>query len=683
MEGYVPDNQTYFATLPPEELIGALDYKAQSFYGFLEDSGFYYVLYRMYRAYYGANLGENLLDTDFVFDSAMIQRSGTAGQKLKLKINHYRALLKIARQLIISDKPEVACRASNTDTKSLAATYLGNALFDYYWDEEDLKGVFSDAVERALALTEGWIHCPWKTEMGDIYEEGEGVELRHGETEYETGTVLDVIRDPYNKGKHYWRMFRTTKSKFELAAKYPEQAEDILNVSHDSKDYQLSQSFGFNRSKVDNDEQIPLYIFYHERCEALPKGRIFVYTGDVWLEDGEMVYDHMPLYCIAPEKILDTPFHWSPAIDILGIQQGIDKLGSSIFTNNAAFSMQSIWTKKNDPVSTTKIGEGLQNIQSEEMPQPLQLTNTAKETFDFRRELGTEMETLLSISSTVRGKPEASLKSGSALALVVSQSIQFANVLESSYNTAISDVGYQTIFNIFSFAPGERIATMVGASNRTFQKTYNPKELAAIRRVVVERVNPLSKTFAGRIQLADNLLDKGMIKSMDQYLGFLTDGNTQRLTEGSRNETFAIQWENEQMRQGIAVEVMISDNHKMHYLDHKALLDAEGRRDPELAQIITQHMQMHHDLWAQASPTMLAITGQEPPPQGTGGQAPAQPQPGGGGNPEPAPIAEPVGQMGDPREGEQQPNTPNMPSLPEGTPAGAVDEYEQQLGGLI
>ena len=51
------------------------------------------------------------------------------------------------------------------------------------------------------------------------------------------------------------------------------------------------------------------------------------------------------------------------------------------------------------------------------------------------------METLSGVNSVARGNPEASLQSGTALAMVQSQALQFMSGLQQSYIQLIEDVG--------------------------------------------------------------------------------------------------------------------------------------------------------------------------------------------------------------------------------------------------
>jgi hypothetical protein len=106
------------------------------------------------------------------------------------------------------------------------------------------------------------------------------------------------------------------------------------------------------------------------------------------------------------------------------------------------------------------------------------------------------METISGINSVTRGQPEASLKSGNALALVQSMAIQFISGLQQSYVKLIEQVGTQLINNLKDYAKAPRVAAIVGKNNRTELKEFIGDDLQAINRVVVDMGNALSRCLA-------------------------------------------------------------------------------------------------------------------------------------------------------------------------------------------
>jgi hypothetical protein len=685
----VPGTKPYFATLPADELIGELHGKIEGFYNDLLETGIYALLDRLYRAYYGANLAGKS-GTGQIFDSAELGRGGKSGEIVKAKVNHFRSLIRHALQLATSTKPAYACRATNSDYKSQSQAVLGNGLIDYYLREKKLQGFLTKAVENGYVIFEGWIHGRWSATSGEVYgrHPETGAEIKEGDVEYSVHTLLDVVRDVNRTDdeEHLWRCVRRKENRFDLAARHPELADRILSASCDDYRYENMESFAFNLGPTRKDEDLlTVWTFYHMKSDSMEAGRIFEFVADIPLIDGPIPYRQIPLHRFSPDRLIGTCYGYSPAVDILGPQQALDILDSTIMTNQAAHGVQSVWTKKGDPLTVTQLGSGMKNLQSEVKPEPVQLTHTAPEIFNRRQELIGEMETIFGISATVRGNPEANLKSGSALALVVSQSVQFASMSEAAYNTLIEDVGTDLINLLRDFSQTKRVAIIMGASSRPFQKTFSADDLAQINRVVVEATSPLSKTISGRLEIAKDLFDKGLIETPKQYVNILLTGQLEPAIEGSTHELLNIRAENEELREGRPGKALITDLHPDHVKEHRSILsNPEARKNPALIAQTTQHIQEHINLWRSMDPALLMLLNLPPPPPppappgmmpppGAGGP-PAAGAPGPGG-PGPAPGAQVMAKTG-PTEA-QMPRDPNMPSLPPGSPEGAQAAYQK------
>lgn len=615
------NNHQYWATLTDQEFIDAANGKVNDYHSYLEDSGIYWVLVRCYLAYYGANLSSRKIGQ--MFEGAKLDISDN--KTIKLKLNHYRNVLKHALQLTTSQKPALSCRSTNTDQKSQAQTILGAGLVDYYIREKNYGKIFSQATEYGLALFEGWIHSPWRKDIGDVYEFDEETNqtVYQGDVDPNVHSMLAVIRDvEIEHDRHQWLMVEEFANKWDLGAEYAKGNEELYQkiVNTSSNDTNTNRvdrlnNYISNRTTRIKNDQIKIYTFYHEKSPAMPDGRVVKFIDGAILSDKKMPYRKMPLNCIKPDSILESPFPYSPAFEIIGAQQGIDVLATAIMTNNGINSVQKVWTQTGDNVTSTDLGNGVTHLQSKTKPEGLNLTQSAPETFKFLEMLIGTIETLSGISSTVRGNPESNLKSGAALALVVSQSIQFASLFEQNYNKMIEDEGTDLIDKLRVFAKTPRVAAIMGEASRPYQKSFSADDLSEINRVVVEQANALSKTVAGRIQLADTLLEKNMIENPKQYLAVIATGQLDPTTENPLLRLYNIRAENEELRKGNAVRSVVTENHADHIKEHSILVEnPDAKQDPELMNLVLGHIQEHIDLWRSADPALLMITGQQPPP---------------------------------------------------------------------
>lgn len=665
----------YWASLPPEEFINECHARIREFYDDLQMTGLDVVIAKAYRYYYGGD------ETGALFESARLSRGGKQGQLTLQKTNHYRNVLKHILQLATANRPAFKSRSRNTDYQSQAQTILADGILDYYLREEDLNELLVMAGEYALSTTEGWIHCPWDASLGEKIVDGRS----KGDMRFTAHSILDVPRPIRVKtGKFPWLCVREFVNKWDLIAQFPHLKDQILENASTFEDYEDFESFTLNireNDLIDSDDLCVKWTFYHKKTPALPQGRMAEFVGQLPLNDGQLAYKRIPLHRVRPDSLLDSPYSYSPGIDLLGSQQAFDILNSILMTNNATLGVNNIWTKPNDNIAVTTLKNGMNHLQSQTKPETVQLTASAPEAYNLRGLQIKDLETLSGISSTVRGQPEASLKSGNALALVVSQSVQFASAFEMSCNALFEDVGTSIIEHLQKFAVMPRTAVLVGKFNQPMIREFTGADLSSVDRVIVDQQSALAKTVAGKVELANNLMQQGLIKDPNQYITVLTTGNLDPAMEGAQSQMLNIRAENEALQRGEQVEVIVSENHAKHIEQHNTLLEnPEAKKNPALVQVTLDHIQKHLDAWRNADPAILMITGQQPPPPPPGmmpGAMPGQPMP----PQEPGMQAEGTA----PSDAGMTPpelGAPSLPNLPPDTPPqaqAAYDQFQQNL----
>lgn len=642
----------YWASIEdPKELLDHLDHKTRNYYDDLRSIGLINIWERSYRAYYGGRVGSYTYNSP-LFESSRLSSAGAQGEKTRLKANHFRNLIRHLHQLVTQNKPNIQARAANTDYKSQAQTILANGLIDYYWREKNVGSSIRDCAELSLVFGEAFIHAPWDPLAGEIYTyDANNRPMYEGDQKYEIYQPINVIRDPANKShkQNNWMTIKSVSNRWDLIAKFPQAEEEIKRAeSYDYAD-DIEPTFQLRGGNdPDCSDIVPLYTFYHKRTDTMKDGRIVVYLKNVILYDGVLPYKNIPLFRLASEQLYDTIYGYSMAFDLLGVQEGIDELHTTLMSNNKTFGIQSVWVNSSDKLQVSSIGTGMKLFKSETEPKPVQLTKSAPESYTYLDKLEQTAEMLSGISSTVRGSPEASLKSGNALALVVSQSVQFASGFEEAVNRTIEEVGTGLIDNLRDFSNTERVANIIGEAQRPFAKEFQADDLSEINRIVVDEVNPLSKTVAGRVEIANNLLQQGMIKDPDQYLMVLSTGSLDAITENSNTEMLLIRAENEDMREGKQVQAVMTDNHALHIREHKAVLNSpEARTNPQLVMNVLAHIQEHINLARQMDPALAQILGQLPLPPAMPGAQMGNPT-----APQGAPAQQPV----------------KMPNVPPGSP---------------
>lgn len=679
------DSLTYFAAKEPEQTASVLMEKADSFYNNLSSNAYMDKLERMWRFYHGA-YSEGYGDGPH-----SISFTGEQGELVSVPVNHFRNLAQHIFVMITATRPVMEARAVNTDYKSLAQTQLANGILDYYMREKNLEDAIKKATELSIVLGSAYVKMEWNANTGrevdaDVNEEGDEAEIFYeGEVEFTTASPFDVVVDGTKENwDHEWIMLRSFKNRFDLAAKYPEKEEEILGMP--SKD-EMS-SYRYTIMSNDKTDDIPIYEFYHKKTPSIPEGRYMLFAGpDAILADSELPYREIPVYRIAPNDILGTPYGYSPMFDIYPIQEGINSLYSTIMTNQNAFGVQNLFVQRGSDLSVSQLEGGLNLVEGNQKPEPLSLAETPEEVFKFLEILIQSAETISGVNSVARGNPQASLESGSALALVQSMSLQFISGLQQSYVKLIEDCGTALINILKDYAHSPKLIALVGKHNQSYLKEFTGDQISDINRVIVDMGNPLSRTIAGRVQMAGDLLQMQAIKNPEQYFQVMNTGRLDSLYEGEMSELLSIKQENEKLIEGINPLVAPTDRHRMHILEHKSVLsNPDLRSNPELVKIAMDHIQGHLQALRETDPDLLQLVGEQPLNPIGSGQLPAEGLPTDGMSPQatggadvlaapPSDIAPLDQEPGPGQQSVKNPGGPNLPTPPapfENNPSGYV-----------
>lgn len=624
----------YWASLELEKLAPAMMGKVETYKKFLESSGKLSELRKSYDAFFGE---VDIQDVD---------------QSLKaIKINHYASWVRNIHNMVTSSRPAWEAQAVNTDLKSQADTQLAGGLLDYYMREKQIENKLTDAACMALFLKEGWISLGWNATGGNVYGQNpeNGQPINEGDFEVGTHALTDVTRDVHRRDmNHSWYILRGFENKWDLAAKHPELAEKIANIQYD---YKKESQYEFGNYKnvhsiEDDADLIPTYTLFHEKTDALKSGRMTkIINDEITLFDGPLPYKRVYLFPVMAGAHFQQAFGHSYLMDLLPVQEAIDATYSAILTNQAANAVQNFQVPKGAAPSIIKLDGGMNLIEYDPKAGKLEsmdLLKTAPEVFSFAGNLIQQGDLISNVSQIGRGDAPANM-SGTAMALLQQQAIQSTSGVQTSYTLALESVGTALIELLQTFAVVPRLALIAGKSKRSMMKEFSNKDLNGIGRVFVNRANPLTKTGAGRMEIANNLLGvEGMISTPEQYIGVLTTGNVEPLYQRDNSQRMNILSENESLMAGEKVQAILTDDHPEHVLEHSCVLDSpEARQDPKVVQATLAHIQEHMDIAKTMDPAMAQLLKQQsifqqPPPQMPEGGAPG------------GPVAEPLPDLNNP-----------------------------------
>lgn len=678
----------YFTNLSADKLGSAILERVESYFQALTASGQLDAITSSLRCYYGGPYNSTAGNTKY------ISRSGKYGQLRKARVNHVRNLGLHLLQLATSQRPTPQPVAINSDAAAQEAATLAKGVLDYYARFKSVDQLLRAACERAIVTGEGFIDTYWDENVGQVIAQDGSNMLHEGDLAFNVMSALEVAREirPVSAGIGDWVVLIKPANRYDLIAKYapmPAEGEELpeevkkkgdevrkalLNAPKCSSEgrFRNRRPWGaiLQNNVSTSEDCIAVFEFRHNKTPACPGGKLVKMTeGGIVFEEGDLPFENISVRRLSASEMIDTPLSYSPLFDLLGIQEIIDALYSAITSNQMAFATQLIFALKSADFDYRQLAQGITLLEGNDpnaKPEPLNLTQTPAEVFNFVEKLEHAMETISGVNATVRGNPEYSLKSGSALALIQSQAIQFASTLQHQYAKLVEDVYTDMLALLQRHADSPREITIIGKFNRAYVKDFVGADLGGIKRVVVDAGPAVGQTLAYKTEVARDLLQNGLIKRPEEYLAVINTGRLEPMLEGDTAELILIQKENEDLKEGKPVHALPIDRQLLHIQEHRcAAADPQARNDPARIKAISDHILEHVGFLADPAliplmmvlgETPLAMAGMAPPDAGGMNDKGSPPAPKGK-----APGASASGNLPT----EPQNNQPEQPNMPE------------------
>ena len=630
------DPEVYFAAEDKDNIGEILVDKATVYNFGFQDHTFFDTIYRSYLMYYG-------LDHKYRTGTRGLGKSGKRGELQRVKVNRYRSNIQHLVSLLTQQRPAFDCRAVNSDPESLIQAELGNRILDYVLRDKHFDKYRRQVVEHALVYGEGYLVLDWDVDAGDDAavvsgEDQEDKIRKTGDITMSVYTPFDVVKDTtFDTDEQDWYIFTKLFNKYDVVEKYAKGRskkqkvlkERILAASKVDELFDFKLDL-YNFDDGTETDLIPVYEFRHKKSPSLPEGRLvkFLSDGSV-LTDTPLPFKSINVFKMSPAHMFGTAYGYSPAFDVQGLQQGFDRLYSSVLTNNLTFGLQNILVDNNANLSQISLKGGMRflRVNPEARVTPLQLTNSAPETYQLKDRISGDMGEGVGVNDALKGQVPQGVTSGTALSYLGSASLQYLSGLDNS-KTSFEEELMTAIINMYKdFADTPRTATLVGRNKKSYLKDFKGSDLININRVVVDAGNPLTKTLAGRIQLAEQFVQMGMIKTPADFLQVIESGSLDPVLDGIQKENNLIVHENDNLMSGEPVIVTKVDDHIQHIREHRGLLsDNTVRFNPDLLGNVLDHIQAHLDEYRRINaeePDLLQITQEAPlPPVPPSGQGP-------------------------------------------------------------
>ena len=629
--------------------------------------------------------------------SSAVSYGGEQGEYVQLRVNEFRSLLEHTHTLITGTRPTLMARGMNASARSQTAARLAEGVFEYYLEEHKLERAMQQASRFALRYGEGWVYSAWDPDAGEPYDvetvqTAEGINAEPVERVVYSGDIvtravmpIDVIRDPawdISVSDEPWVIVHTRRSRWDLIAQYPELKDELVNAPSCP---QLPADI-FSRRDRESVDLVSCLELYHARTPALPQGRYAMSVGEVLLFEGALPYDAIPLVAMRPDTEVKTAFGYTTSWDLMGLQEVLDSIVSVIASNHDAYSLRNVWTPRGSGLSVTDVRGGLKHLESTTKPERVDLMPDFGDSLNFANKVMEHMSSISGINNVARGNPDPNIKSGAMAALIHSMAVQYNSGLQASYAQLFERTGTHFLDVARRYMTTPRLVAISGPRGSAWVREFRGSDIDGVRRIAVDTGNAITRTSAGRMELAHTLWDRGAFGggplAAQQYLQMQSTGRFEPLMDRPETKWRGIQAENDLLVRGESARVMLTDHHIDHINAHLSLLDEPSvREDDETAAVILDHVQTHMELYEQLSmtnPGLLTLMdlppfpGGPPMPEGAGPMpGPMPPQ-----GPMPGPDAAMIDQALPPT----APDVPavRMPSLP-----GQEGQYDPATGQAI
>jgi hypothetical protein len=625
----------HWASVPTVELPDVVREKATDFWQRLNDTGLLQLWRRSESAYYLTDGMQGLWK-----DGVAVQYAGADAEIDMLQVNHYRSIVDGIISMTTQARAEFQAKAINDATRSLMEAPVATGLVAAYWRRTHLEEKTTSDVRKVMLYGEGYQHLRWDVHAGKLMTQEQpgpdgqpvtaqmtgqyGEPIHEGDVVPESVPPWRVVHDLECKDiKLPWSMVAHRESIWDLMARYPQLGPAIMAERGGPRwPEDVWQDQWATPSEGDCDDTVTVWCVYHVPTDAVPKGRYALVCGSVVLYDGPaLLPDQVPVYPLIAARQEGRGWGHSAAWDLLPLQQTLNMSESSLTTMMEAFGMVNILVPDGSNIVPADLGSGRKFVKcgvgpEGQMlkPEVLQLLDIEPACFDYPDRQQSKMETLSGMNSVARGEPESSLKSGAALALVASQAVQFNSQLSSARVQHLENVASGLLAILKRHMDTPRVAETAGNGANRYLKEVTKDEIESVDRVELDIVSGVMGQAAGRMEVANNLLDRVPNLKPEQYLQVLNTGRLDPLTRSETAELDLIAQENDELREGRPTMVEDFDDHGLHVMEHRALLDISTRKDQRVADVIRAHIVEHANKLAQMDPMTAALTGQSVPP---------------------------------------------------------------------
>jgi hypothetical protein len=550
----------YWAAKDGRELAKEAYRRIHHFYCHWREVPYYRRALESWRTYNGMATPDKAFDASdvlTVFDA----KGGTAN---KLKSTAYAAYCQSLIVMTTANRPGIECLPASTDTMAEKAVLLGDDLIPYFFKEKHVEERWAAAVAAAVVMGDGYFSQFWNETGGSVFtvdglpvpdpDTGEAQYL--GDLEVDSYTPFDVPLDLdwRGTGERPWLFLRRFVNKADLMAQWPAYADEIRRQMVDNRsEFRWPETFGPWQRHHEASEQCCIFILCHRKTRALPEGKLAIILDDrTCVFSGPLPYgDHLPVYRISAGSEIGTPRGRSPLPMQLGLHKGLEEGYAVGVSNLATWGYGVMVGFKGSGVNPSELAGKIRYLEIDPpenipnaKPEVLATPGTQSWVFETMQSLEKGMELGSGVNASVRGQAPVEW-SGAAQALAVEQARQFTSDLQRSATDAYEKCANGLLGILKTMVDSPRVTRIVGPNKQAMLKEWQSTDLQGVSMAQCSISSTVTNTMAGRLQVAGDLLAKGLI-SAEQYLEILRTGELEAVTDPTEFAQLLIREENEQ-----------------------------------------------------------------------------------------------------------------------------------------
>lgn len=666
----------YWAAMPDaRDVVRELEARRTRYLAWLNETQATPRALRALRTYYGFGPNGSA-------DSTRLGSSGERGEFVEMAVNEFGGLVEQAYAQLVATKPAFQAVPKAGDYTSRSQAAFADKLLTSVDTDNFLEEKEDEATKTGLLCREGWVVLSWDKSAGEsIGIDGQKV-VTLGDVRADACMPWDLVFDVSlrHKTDMQWIAFRRPINRWDLVAACQPTADDEADPATLQRKTALAEllkgitpersrddvpdirTFLFGGMAEQVTDLLDVWEFRHLPTPALPQGRIVRFVtaacviSDSAASGGGYPYASLLARYFEPAKVVGTAAGHSTAWDLLSLQEAIDSVATAMATAGHASGVSNIWVQamaNGEPsnLSVSSLGSGMRLIQSPVKPEALHAVQVDPQAVAFLEACRSWAQRRLGLNDVSMGDPTKGMPAQLA-ALLDAKVVQFWNQAVKSLSQMRARIRTDVLSLYQAFADQPRVAALVGKGETLESAEWTKKDLSMVARVTVEPVSAVSKTLAGKMQMADMFLERGLINTPDEYLTVRATGRIEKLTEFKDRNLLRLQQEKEMLQRGIGLppidematnEALALDPEALPVFDATAqgefirptvvdtpwldiaeyaavLASPEARVRPDVVKACTDAIQFKVQLWRTMPPEVIAALGGFQPPPAMGAE---------------------------------------------------------------